>query len=543
MTMSAHHNRRRQIADVFVRHAWGYLLSVAGLQHLRPIDEGATRRDECQTAPENLRLALEELGPTFIKLGQMLSTRADLLAPEYRLELAKLQDAAPSLPDEVVREVMATELQGHLESAFANIDLHPLAAGSIGQAHAGRLSDGTEVVVKVRRPGAVEQIEQDLEILKNSAAYASRHWKSAAPYDVVGLADEFAQTLRAELDYLQEARNAERFAVSFAGDPDVQIPRVFWETTTSRVITLERIRGMKITDLAALDVAGIDRHELAVRATRLTAKMVFEDGFFHADPHPGNFFIQPGGRIGIIDFGKVGTLDDHLREELDKLLIALVWQDPDRLARAVVNLSDSPGHVDHVRLRDDLAGLLERYSDQALSDIELGAVIGEILEIVRRHSLRLRPGLALLVKAFIMEEGIAVELDPEFQLVEVLAPYVYRHLAAQLSPRALVRRLEHTGVGLAELAFDLPSQVHRILEVMASGGLHIQLRADELEPLVARFERVGKRIAASVLTAAAINGMVGFTGAYRARLMSRRNLELSALLAGVGIYAARQALK
>jgi ubiquinone biosynthesis protein len=541
--MSAQHNRRRQIADVFVRHAWGYLLSVAGLQHLRSVDDSATRRDECQTAPEHLRLALEELGPTFIKLGQMLSTRADLLAPEYRLELAKLQDAAPSLPGEVVREVMASELQGDLESAFASFDLHPLAAASIGQAHAARLFDGTEVVVKFRRPGVVEEVEQDLEILKNSATYAARHWKSAAPYDVVGLADEFAQTLRAELDYLQEGRNADRFAVSFAGYPDVQIPRVFWETTTSRVITLERIRGIKITDLAALEAAGIDRHELALRATRLTAKMVFEDGFFHADPHPGNFFIEPGGRIGIIDFGKVGTLDDHLREELEKLLIALVWQDPGRLARSVVDLSASPGQVDLDRLRDDLGGLLERYSDRALSDIELGAVIGEILEIVRRHGLRLRHGLALLVKAFIMEESIAAELDPEFQLVEVLAPYVYRHLAAQLRPRALVQRLEHTGIGLAELMFDLPSQVHRILEAMASGGLHIQLRANELEPLVGRFERVGKRIAASVLTAAAVNGIVGVSGAYRGRPTNRRNLELSALLGGVGVYAARRALK
>jgi ubiquinone biosynthesis protein len=539
-SMFGHHSRQREIADVFVRHAWGYLLVVAGLDHLVPTRAGPQRGHDSLTPAEHLRVALEELGPTFIKLGQLLSTRPDVLAPEYRLELAKLQDAAPQLPGEVVRDAIAAELGADLENAFANFDPDPLAAASIGQAHAATRYDGTEVVVKIRRPGAVQQVEQDLEILKGFAAYADRHWESAALYDPVGLADEFAATLHAELDYLQEARNAERFASSFAGDPDVHIPKVFWETTTSRVITLERIHGLKITDLAALDAAGIDRHELAQRATRLVAKMVFEDGFFHADPHPGNFFIERGGRVGMIDFGMVGTIDDRLREQLGKFLIALVREDPDRLASALLDLTVTREPVDHTRLRDDLAGLLGRYSDQALGDIRLGEIIGEILEIVRRHRLRSRHDLALLVKAFIMDEGIAAELDPDFRLLEALAPYAYRHLAAQLSPSALVNSLEHAGVGLAELAVDLPGEVHRILHAMAMGDLQLHLRADEFAPLVARSERVGNRIAAAVLAAAAINGLVTLTTSPHGASVNRRSLTLTTVLTAVGLYAARR---
>ena len=243
----------------------------------------------------------------FVKLGQILSTRADLVPPDYQAELAKLQDAAPPVDAEVVGDVLAHEFGSDATAMFATFDFEPLAAASIGQAHAATLPDGTEVAVKVRRPGAVEQIEQDLEILQDLAARAGRHWTAAADYDLVGLAEEFAQTVRSELDYLREGRNAERFAANFADDPDVHIPRVFWEATTSRVLTLERVRGIKVSDLDALDAAGIDRRALAERATRVTAQMVFRDGFFHADPHPGNFFVESAGRIGLIDFGMVGS--------------------------------------------------------------------------------------------------------------------------------------------------------------------------------------------------------------------------------------------
>ncbi len=311
-------HRQRQIAEVLARYGLDYLANLIGIDRLIARERALRGRDsqDAHTPPEGLRLALEELGPTFIKLGQLLSTRADLLPPEYRRELTKLQDTAPAVPSDAVQETIEAELHASAADAYRSFHPEPLACASVGQAHLATLHDGTEVVVKVRRPNVVEEMGQDFEIIQNFAARASRRSKTAARYDLIGLADEFVQTLRAQLDYLQEARNAERFAANFDGDSSVQIPHVFWDLTTSRVITLERIRGAKITDVAALENYGLDRHALAERAAQITAKMVFEDGFFHADPHPGNFFIEPTGRIGIVDFGMVGSIDEPLREQL-----------------------------------------------------------------------------------------------------------------------------------------------------------------------------------------------------------------------------------
>jgi ubiquinone biosynthesis protein len=539
--MNAHHRRQHQIAEVLVRHGWGFLLDATGLEHLRSVERelrGREPGDGSHSRPEHLRLALEELGATFVKLGQILSTRADVLAPEYRVELAKLQDQGARVAPEVVRDVVTHELGANAESVFASFDPDPLAAGSIGQAHAATLHDGTEVVVKVRRPGVAETVEQDLEIVRNCAVRASRRWEAAAVFDVVGLADEFAQTLRAQMDYLQEARNAEQFAANFAHDSNVRIPGVFWETTSSRVITLERIRGIKITDLASLDAAGVDRHELARRALDVTAKMVFDDGFFHGDPHPGNFFIGPDGRIGIIDFGLVGALNDRLRDQLGRLLVALVRDDPDRLAAALLALGAPIGPVNRTQLRDDLAGFLAGHAGLALAEVQLGARIREIQEIVRRHRLRVPRDLALLMTAFVMEEGTAVELDPQFRLTEALRPYASRQLALQLSPTALARRLKQVGADVAELGVDLPDQLHRLLGVLAGGGLEVHLRAAELEPLIARVERVGNRLAVSMLAAAAIDGLAGLAARDQPARRRGRGHKLPAILVGVGSLGA-----
>ena len=482
--------RRRQIATVVARHGLHQLLAVAGL--------GASRSGAGPTRPRELRLALQELGPTFIKLGQLVSTRADLLGEEYRDELAKLQDSIPPVSGDAIWRTVDAELHGDADAAFARFDREPLAVASIGQAHLAALADGTEVVVKVRRPGVEEQIELDLGILEECAGSASRHWKALASVDVHGAVDEFARLLRSELDYVEEGRNADRFGANFAGDPDVQIPRVFWETTTPRVITLERIQGLKVNDVDALVTAGIDTHALAERAMKITAKMVFEDEFFHGDPHPGNFFIEPGGRIGLIDFGIVGSLDDRLRDELGKILVAIVRQDAGRFADALLGLGTSTGPVDRSELRTDFASLFSRYAGRSLGEISLGAAISEFQEIARRHRLRLPGTLALLVKVLTMGEGMATDLDPGFRLGEALAPYARRAMLAQLDPRALEQRLE-------QLALDVPGRLQRLFEILDDGEIELRLRVRDLEPLVTRLERVGTRIAAAVLVGAILN--------------------------------------
>jgi ubiquinone biosynthesis protein len=310
---------------------------------------------------------------------------------------------------------------------------------------------------------------------------------------------------------------------------------VFWETTTSQVIPLERIRGMKVTDVDGLAAAGIDRHELIERATRVTAKMVFDDGFFHGDPHPGNFFVESSGRIGLIDFGIVGTLDDGVRDELGGLLVAVFRKDPHRLAASLIALGTTTGHIDRGLLGKDLAEWLARYSQRAPGDISVGAAIGGLMDIARRHGLRLPPDLALLAKIIAMEEGLAAELDPGFQLAEALAPYARRQVLAQPAPAALGRRLEQAGVDLAELAVDFPGQLHRLLEVLGEGGLELHLRAGELKPLLQRTKRLGNRIVASVLVAAGVNALAGLAATDRSPRSGWRR-PLPVLVGALGLY-------
>ena len=543
--MTGRRQRRREIAEVLSRHGLGYLVGVAGLERWVPFHHGLLGhepRETPYTRPDHLRLALEQLGPTFIKLGQILSTRPDLLAPEYQAELAKLQDSAPPVSPELVRSVVADELGPDATEMFAAFDVEPLAAASIGQAHAAVLADGTDGVVKIRRPGAVEQIEQDLEILQDLAAGTARRWGAAADYDVVGLADEFSQILRSELDYLREGRSAERFAANFAGDPGVHIPRVYWETTTSRVLTLERITGVKVDDVDGLDAAAIDRRALAERATRVTAQMVFRDGFFHADPHPGNFFIESDGRIGIIDFGMVGVVDDRLRDDLAALLLGLTREDADQAARALLALGVARGTVNHAELREDLAGLLTRYSGRTLGEIALAPAIDEVFAIMRRHHLQVPRDMALLLKTVIMDEGMAAQLDPDFRLGEVLAPYARDLMLRRLSPTAVARRLSRAGIDAARLGAELPEQLRRLLAAVEDGGVEVRLRADELEAIVARVERLGNRLVAGVIAAAFIDGVAALLAAEPRRSGTRQRPLLAVGFGAAGTLTAYVAL-
>jgi len=497
-----HLNRYRQIAEGLSRHGLGYLVGVFGLERFVPLHKGLLghpKRDEPYTRPEHLRMAMEELGATFIKLGQILSTRPDLLPPAYQTELTKLQDAAPPVPPEQVRELLTKELGRPPEETFLKFVPEPLAAASIGQVHAATLEDGTEVVVKVRRPGVVEQVEEDLQILQSLAATASRRWEIAEHYDLVALAEEFAETLRAELDYVHEGRNAERFAENFADDPEVHIPRIFWKTSTSRVLTLERIRGIKVDDIRALNDTGIDRRELAERAVRITLDMIFEHGFFHADPHPGNFFVEKDGVLGIIDFGMVGTVDERMQDQLAQLFVAITSQDSDRLVDAFLELGVSRRTVDRPRLRQDLGRLISRYYGQSLGEIPLGALLEEALAVVRRHRLQLPPNMVLLFKMAIMNEGMGARLDPGFHLAAVISPYAERLMLRQYSPSRLAQQLGRTSMEAVQLGAELPQQLRRLVGEIERGSLEFGMRPEGLEPVLRRLERLVNRLVLAII--------------------------------------------
>lgn len=512
-----HLHRYRQIAEALTRRGLGWLHSAAGLERFlplrhRPADEAELVKT---TPPAHLRLVLEELGPTFIKLGQFLSTRADLMPLEYQLELAKLQDAAPPFASELAQDTIAAELGRPVSELFAQFEAEPLAAASIGQVHAARLHDGTEVVIKVRRPGVVEQVEEDLEILLNLAETMSRHWEVAAQYDVVGLAQEFALTLRTELNYLQEGRHAERFATNFASTPNVHIPRIFWELTTSRVLTLERLRGTKVNDLAALDARGINRRDLAARGTAVILQMVFDDGFFHADLHPGNFFIEADGRFGLIDFGMVGTLDDRDQEHLAQIVLAILQTDYEQLVDALLALDVTPGRVDRKQLRRDLQYLITPYLGQPLGEIDLTPLLNDALAIMRRHRLHLPPHLALLLKTIFLTEGLGARLDPAFHLTGALLPYTDKLVMRLYSPTRWLRKLGRASADLVWLGTEVPQQLRRLLGEIERGGFEVGMKPHSLDPMLARLERMVNRIVLGILTAAFIVGLAVLLSVYQ----------------------------
>jgi ubiquinone biosynthesis protein len=506
-----HLSRSRQIAGVLLSRGWDYLTN----NGQGSVEKSVLHRNSAETRPEHLRAALEELGTTFIKLGQILSTRADLLPTDYLAELTKLQDAALPVPFDEIRQIVESELGQPVGNSFLYFDPEPLASASIGQAHLAILPDGTEVVVKVRRPGVVEQVNEDLEILKELAATASRHWEFADRYDLVGLVEEFSQTLRSELDYIREGHSAERFAANFAGDRSIHIPRIFWETTTSRVLTLERIRGVKINDLASLDQQGTDRRWLAEYATGVVLKMVCEDGFFHADPHPGNFFIEPDGKIGLIDFGMVGTLDEGTQERLADLLIAINHQEAERLVDVFLDLGVNRKRIDRALLRRDVEHLLATYWGLPLGELKVTALLNDVFAVMRRHHLHLPSNLALLLKTVIMIEGLGVKLDPDFHFTKALEPFSNQLVLRQYSPRRWIRGLGRAGLDFARLGVEMPQQLRRIVSAAEDGNFQIGMRPEGFDPIINRLENISNRIVLGVVAAAFINGLAVLVSVYR----------------------------
>jgi ubiquinone biosynthesis protein len=513
-----HLHRYRQIAEVLTKHGFGYLLGLLGLDRFLPFHQellGQSSGNQTLTPPQHIRVALEELGTTFIKLGQLLSTRPDLLPPEYLLEFAKLQDEAPPFDSGEARAIIETELGQSVETLFSNFESEPLAAASIGQVHAARLLNGTEVILKVRRPDVVKQLEEDLEILHNAAAALNRRWELAKRYDLLGLAQEFALTLRAELDYIREGQNAERFAANFAKDQTVHIPRIFWETTTSRVLTQERIRGIKVSEISALDEFGIDRAELAKRGTRAILKMIFEDGFFHADLHPGNFFVQPNDCFGLVDLGMVGTVNEKTQDYLANLILALTRQDFDRLTEAVLEMEATKQRVDRAELRRDLEHLVKPYFGLPLGQINLTPLFNDTFAVIRRHRLNLPSHLALLVKTIIIAEGIGTRLDPNFHLIEVIEPYADQLMLRLFSPRRMIKKLGQAGVDVARLGVEIPQQLRQILTEIERGGFEVGMKPNAFEPLITRLERLANRIVLGVIAAAFIVGLAILLSVFR----------------------------
>lgn len=494
-------NRYRQIVEILVRHGFGFVVGKAGwdnqrIAHLLKPD-GAEAH--VVGTPERLRLMIEDLGPTFIKLGQILSTRGDLLPASYRAELAKLQDSAPPVASEQIRSTFAEEFGRSVDEVFNTFDMQPIAAASIGQAHTATLPDGSEVIVKLRRPHIIEDVEEDLRVLVDLSYLAARHWEMARYYDIVAIVAEFAQTLRAELDYLHEGRNLERIASNFADESSLHIPTIYWDLTTSRVLTLERIRGVKITNVAELEAQGCDRGVIARRATRILLTMILRDGFFHADPHAGNVFVERDGRIGLIDFGMVGEVDRISQDGLMKLMLGITQQDASRLADTMLDLSAGRTPVDRNALRRDLQRLLARYSNRPISDVRFGDFISEMIEVLRTYRLRLPPDLALLLKTIVMGEGLAEEIDPTFNLMEVYIPLTEEVIRERFSVSGWTKQLLLSGIDSLESTLEIPQRLRHILGDIERGGFEVNIQPSSFDPYFSRLERLVNHVLIALL--------------------------------------------
>jgi len=524
--------RLHNIASILIRYGFGDMVRRMGLANLLERTGRALHWNEAQELahlepPARVRRALEELGPTFVKLGQVLATRIDLFDPEWITEFGKLQDSTPAAPWADIRQQLCEDLGAPPEEVFAAFDPEPLAAASIAQVHRARLEDGSEVVVKVRRPGIRPVIEADLRWLARLAERAegeSQELRAFRPQEVVR---QFAQSLRRELDFAGECRNAEHIAENFSGYVDkdaltgditaeaapepsavlpiIVIPRVYWQWTGERVCVQEFIAGISGRKLADVEQAGLDRKVLARRGARAVLKMIVEDGFFHADPHPGNVFYLPGNRIAFIDFGMVGRLTEERRDQLMRLLLGLVKHEPRRVADVMLDWTGDSA-MDEDSLLLEIQTFVQQYHGVALKQLRLGAMLSDLVAILRQHQLALPPDLSLLIKAFISLEGMGRELDPDFDMAGEAMPLLEQALHARYAPKALLQR-GWRGVSEAlSLAAGLPQDLSRLLRAARRGRLEIHIDVTHLKRVGNQLDSAANRLVVGIVVAALIIG-------------------------------------
>lgn len=451
------------------------------------------------TTPARVRMAMTELGTTFIKLGQMLSTRPDLVGAEMAAELAELQSNVPAEPVESARAILLEDLGQPAEELFAEFDDTPLAAASIAQVYKARLHTGEHVVVKVRRGGIEAKSTTDLEIVQAMAELLEKHSPALRPYQPVAIVRQFRKALLREMDFTYEKRNIEEFTRNFADEPNVRIPAVYADLCSSQIITMERLQGLPGTDIGALRASGENLAEFARRGANMYLEMVFRDGFYHADPHPGNLMLLPGCVVGVIDCGQVGRIDDELRDEVEALLLAIVENDSTQVTEQVLRLGAVPPDFNRERLRADLDEFMADFVGHPLSDINVGHALTSLIEIIRRYHITLPPPLAVLLKTLIVLEGTSRRFSPEVSLAELMQPFCQRMVLRRLSPTRLVRRARRTYRDWDRLISALPRDLTDLLARFRDGTLTVHLDHRHLDPII-------NRLVLGVLTAAIFLG-------------------------------------
>ncbi|NTZ17553.1 2-polyprenylphenol 6-hydroxylase [Paenibacillus sp. JMULE4] len=497
-----HISRYRDIAIALIRHGFGIVVEEIGFAQFLSLPQRMffePKKKDPKSVGERIRLVLQELGPTFVKLGQIASTRPDLLPEEIIRELEKLQDRVPPFSFQEVRGIIQEELADEPDNIFQHFEDTPLAAASIGQVHQAVLRSGEKVAVKVQRPNIASVIETDLEILQDLAALAEHRLEWAARYQIRIMVDEFSKSLRAELDYTMESRNAEKIAKQFGNDPAIYVPKVFLEYSAKKVLTMEYVDGVKLNEPDKLKQYGYNPKNLAERLAKAIFHQIFNNGFFHGDPHPGNVLVLPGEVIAFIDFGMVGRLSPEMKYHFSSLVIALMRQSTDGVIKAILRMGLVPDDVNMAQLRGDVEQLREKYYGVPLSQISLGEAVNDLFRTAFRHSIRIPPDLTLLGKTLLTVEGVVEKLDPAFRIFDIAEPIGRQLLKERLHPKSVSVTVWNRVSDYGELLLDLPKHMKEVTSLIKQGRLRLEIAVPELDLFLKKLDRISNRLSFSIV--------------------------------------------
>lgn len=504
--------RFNQILRILTKHGFGFAIQQLRLEdHI--IGRGIIKMrivrrfiEPRESRAVRLRKVLEELGPTFIKFGQILSIRPDLIPLDLCNELSKLQDHVPPFGYECVRKQIRESFGKYPEELFASFDPEPLAAASLGQVHRAKLKTGESVVVKVQRPDIRKMIETDIDILYTLAQLANRYMQEVRLFNPIGIVDEFSKVITKEIDFTCEAHNIDRFRKNFKNSAMVHIPAVFWDCTRSRVITTEEIKGIRLNDYLNQMHTAEEKKAVAANGADAVLQQIFIDGFFHADPHPGNIFILPNNVVAFIDFGMVGRLDEDTKDVIVSLLIAVSMKNINGILKALERLG---AFVEEDTLHDfknDIADFLERYYDIPLKQIELSLILPQTIDLMTRHKLKISPQFHILNKALATIDGVARQLDPEFNTIAHTRPFVEKLVHDRYDMKHIIKEITSYSSELLDILRILPRDTYEIVKKIKRGKLKIEFEHQGLSKFISEMDKSSNRISFSLVISALIIG-------------------------------------
>ena len=506
-----HVMRYRQILGIIFRYGFGNIIEALNIEQyievgLKLISRTREEKIEKLSGNERIRMIFEELGPTFIKLGQIVSSRPDLVPVDLVNELSKLQDKVPSFEFEQVEAIIVSEFGKPRKDVFKSIDKEPLASASIGQVHKATLKNGQGVAVKIQRPGIKKIVEVDLQIMHHLASLMETHIMEVAPHKPVRIVEEFAKTLGKELDYSIEAISMQRIADQFKGDSTIHIPIVYADQSTDRVLTMEYIEGIKISELDEIDSAGFDRKLITRRGADFIMKQVFENGFFHADPHPGNIFVTKGNVISPVDFGMTGFVTRDAREFFVDLLHSIASGNTRLLTRLLLELTEYDDRPDFEPLERDISDFIAMHTSRPLKDIKTGTMINQGLEMCAHHGIKVPPDFFLMIKAFVAVEGIAKKLDPDFDLISHATPYVKAVKLKKYSPSRIAEDIGEIVKDSFKLMKFFPSDMLELIRITKQGKMNLNFKISGLDKILETHDQTSNRIAFAIIIASLIMG-------------------------------------